>query len=172
LPIDALVASDPDLQRYFAAYERQPPLTIAGDSQAEYPLAAAVQGFQLYGVPDLLVRNSQQAQMVDWKTYRQPRQREDLEPDWQTQLYLFLLKETLDYPAEALSMVYWFAEAPEGSVAIAYNTALHQQVGHRITELLTQLDEWLQHNTFPTLDVLPEADPFLFLATIPPQPLP
>lgn len=176
LPIDALVAADLDLQRYFDAYDRHPPPLIEGDRQAEYPLAAAIRGFQLFGIVDLLVTNRDRAQIVDWKTYRRARKLQDLESDWQTRLYLFLLAETNGYEPETLSMTYWFAEAPDCPVTLHYDRTTHQANYQTIDRLLSQLEDWLTHNSFPA-EIEPhrnsaKVDLQLSVADIPPLALP
>ncbi|WP_017327125.1 PD-(D/E)XK nuclease family protein [Synechococcus sp. PCC 7336] len=176
LPIDALVAADRDLKRYFDAYERHPPPSIEGDRQAEYPLAIAMRGFQLFGVVDLLVTNRDRAQIVDWKTYRRPRELRELEFDWQTRLYLFLLAETHGYSPAMLSMTYWFAEAPDRPVTLHYDRATHQANRQILARLLGQLEDWLTHNSFPDGSEFQReiagAARQLDVADIPPLPLP
>ena len=113
LPIAPLVEADPDLKRYFQAFQTSPPPLLDGTRSAEYPLALPWGDFQLYGIVDLLVESNDRAQIVDWKTYWRSRSFSELVDDWQTRLYLFLLAEARSYVPEQISMLYWFAEDPQ-----------------------------------------------------------
>ena len=172
LPVEDLVAYDHNLQRYFDAYEHQPPPLLSGDQLAEYPLAVPFVGFQLFGVLDVLVRNPQQMQIVDWKTYRRARPIEDLREDWQTRLYLFLLATWSEYPPESLSMVYWFAEAPRQTVEIHYSSEAFKQDRCTICQLLETLNQWLTSGDFPTTESLKASFELPSIEEIPSLPLP
>jgi ATP-dependent exoDNAse (exonuclease V) beta subunit len=53
---------------------------------------------------DLLIEAEDNAQILDWKTYPQPKEQNRLAKDWQTRLYLYVLAETSDYLPEQISM--------------------------------------------------------------------
>jgi hypothetical protein len=100
-------------------------------------------------VYDLLLLGEHQAQIIDWKTYLQPKQ--NLDSHWQTRLYLYLLAETSHYQPEDLSMTYWFVKIPHKPqhVTYAYNRAKHEQTKQDLISLLNQLSSYLNQSDFP-----------------------
>ena len=173
LPIAPLIETDPDLMRYFQAFRDSPPPLLDGNRLAEYPLALPWSEFQLYGIVDLLIETDSRAQIVDWKTYWRSRSFDELVNDWQTRLYLFLLTETRCYAPELVSMLYWFAEDPQHSVDIPYNSKAHANTRADIDRLMQSLQDWLQSG-FPSPSVSTEElkPEVLRIADIPPLPLP
>ncbi|MEO1131202.1 MAG: PD-(D/E)XK nuclease family protein [Cyanobacteria bacterium J06639_1] len=169
LDVSPLLDADADLDRYFQAYRTSPPELLDGDRQAERALTSACGGFQLYGVLDLLVEGGDRAQIVDWKTYRHPPTVEHLRRHWQTRLYLYLLADNFEGDRAALSMTYWFAEAPEHSVVIPYSQADYDRDRADIQHLLDRLQQWLP-DRFPTQAIAPT--PALAVETMPELPLP
>ena len=173
LPIAPLVESDPDLMRYFQAFRDNPPPLLGGNRFAEYPLAMPWGDFQLYGIVDLLIETDNRSQIVDWKTYWRSRSFNELEIDWQTRLYLFLLTETRGYAPERVAMLYWFAEDPQHSIEIPYSSDVHANTQTDITRLMQALHDWLQSG-FPTHPVTSDElkSEALSIDDIPPLPLP
>lgn len=169
LDIEPLLAVDGDLERYFRAYQTQPPEVLEGDREAERTLTSAWDEFQIYGILDLLVQTPERAQIVDWKTYRRPASAEHLRHHWQTRLYLYLLAENFAGDRAALSFTYWFAEAPDRSVVIPYSQAQYDCDRADIDRLLAQLQQWLQAG-FPEMKRV--RDPLLAVDRIPELPLP
>jgi|SRR6478672_2830879 len=150
LPIDSLVEEDPQLQRWVTSLVSAAPEILTPDSntfrESEHCLTLNVQGYLLTVIYDLLIADGQQAQILDWKTYPQPKHRHWLEKDWQTRLYLYVLAETSDYSPEQISMTYWFVQSqpqPQ-SLKFAYDLRQHHQTYQDLTQLLTQLTSWLQ----------------------------
>lgn len=143
LDIGPLLAADADLERYFRAYQTHPPDLIAGTRHSECVLTSAWGEFQLYGVLDLLVLAPDRAQIVDWKTYRRPAPADRLCQHWQTRLYSYLLAENASVDRAALSVTYWFAEAPDCPVVIPYSDTAYEKDRDLIGDLLGQLEGWL-----------------------------
>lgn len=150
LPVESLVQEDPQLQRWVMSLVSAAPeiLTPAPETfrQSEHCRTLNVQGYLLTVIYDLLIADSQQGQILDWKTYPQPKHKEWLEKDWQTRLYLYVLAETSDYVAEQISMTYWFVQSqpqPQ-SLKFTYDNRRHEQTRQDLTRLLTQLSVWLQ----------------------------
>ncbi|MEL7085716.1 MAG: PD-(D/E)XK nuclease family protein [Cyanobacteria bacterium J06597_1] len=178
LPIASLVDGDPDLKRYFQAFQTCPPPLLEGNRLAEYALALPWGDFQLYGIVDLLVETGEvveaddRAQIVDWKTYWRSRSFEELVNDWQTRLYLFLLTEARGYVPERVSMLYWFAEDPQHCIEISYSSKAHRNTRTDLAKLLDALAGWLQSG-FPDPSIAENSkfDP-RSIADIPPLPLP
>jgi PD-(D/E)XK nuclease superfamily len=153
LDIQPLLADNPQLQKWFHHFQDFPPPTIAGTRQSEHPCTLAFQDFILVAVYDLLIQDPDQAQIIDWKTYRRPPHTQTLQQHWQTRLYPFLLAETSQYQPEQISMIYWFAE-PSGSsplqgnwIAIPYSSQLHRETQADLANLLNPLHQWIQDFT-------------------------
>ena len=152
LDVHPIVAAHPDLARWLAAFAQAPPPMIAGDRHSEHQCTLLQQGYVLVAVYDLLIQGTQQAQILDWKTYRRPRNPDTLRQHWQTRLYPYLLAATSPYPPEQITMTYWFAEADpdrpaaERFLTFPYNQTWHQQTQQDLTHHLEQLSQWLRHN--------------------------
>ena len=96
-------------------------------------------------VYDLLTITADGAGIFDWKTYSQPRNKKQLTNHWQTKLYPYVLAETSDFRPEQISFTYWFVKAPRQPQPLRfhYNEQQHQKNHRELTQLLTQLDQWL-----------------------------
>lgn len=149
LSIDSFVQHDGELQRSLnALVEAVPELQTPTPDQwreAEHHRSLSVKNYLLTVIYDLLITTSQQAQILDWKTYLQPQNPNKLIQHWQTKLYLYVLAETTDYLPEQLSMTYWFVKLPTKpqSLTISYNRKQHQETHQQLENLLTTLDRWL-----------------------------
>jgi hypothetical protein len=150
LPVEFLVREDPQLERWVTALISAAPEISIPDPQtardSEHCRTCNVGDYLLTVIYDLLIADNQQAQIIDWKTYPQPKNRRWLEKDWQTRLYLYVLAETSDYLPEQISMSYWFVQSqpqPQ-SLKFSYDRARHQQTERDLTYLLNQLSDWLQ----------------------------
>lgn len=158
LPVDAMIQ-----QRVEAFVQAVPEIFQASSStvrQSEHHRTVHMQGYLLTAIYDLLVLGEQQAEILDWKTYRRPQDAQQLAQHWQTRLYPFVLAETSHYAPEQISMTYWFVPTGQNLVAQAessqpefpqpeslkfiYSTALHQQIRQALFERLTDLTTWLE----------------------------
>ncbi len=154
LPIDPVLQADTELQTCLTQLQAQAPelFDTTGEvfRQSEHERSLIFQNFWLTGVYDLLRLWGDRAEIVDWKTYLQPKSLVHLQRDWQTRLYLYVLAETTDYPPSAISMTYWFVrtvDAQSGKltpqqVRIPYSAPQHQQTRldlERLTQRLTDL---------------------------------
>ncbi|MBD2043779.1 PD-(D/E)XK nuclease family protein [Microcoleus sp. FACHB-672] len=160
LPIASLIEEDPQLERCLTAFINAAPEILTPDPaknsgvfrQAEHCRTLNFQGYLLTVIYDLLVAEAKSAQILDWKTYPSPQNRSRLEKNWQTRLYLYVLAETSDYLPEQISMTYWFVQSPVEtsdllslqSLQFSYNDSLHKQAKADLTQLLSNLDIWLQ----------------------------
>jgi len=158
LPVDAVI------QQRVEAFVQAVPEIFQVDSktvrQSEHRRTVHMQGYLLTAIYDLLVLGEQQAEILDWKTYRQPQDARQLTQHWQTRLYPFVLAETSHYAPEQISMTYWFVPAerdlfaqskspePESlkpkSLKFVYSEALHQQTRQTLSKRLTDLTTWLE----------------------------
>lgn len=162
LPIETMMAENPELQQWVDTLLTYAPELFADGlqphvfRQAEHERTYSLQGFALNVRYDLLVADDTQAQILDWKTYPRPQNRQKLAQSWQTRLYPYVLVETSQYVPEQISMTYWYVRARRGSPAVdspesepqyhrfAYSSAAHQQTHQDLTRLLTQLQQWLE----------------------------
>jgi len=157
LPISALTQQDPQLAQWFNAFLDASPqiLTLASEPpdrvwcQSEQERSLEIDGYRLTVVYDLLLTSSDQARILDWKTYPKPQTSRWLIENWQTRLYLYVLAETSPYPPAQLSMVYWIFQSPGSasetpqSLQISYNQTQHEQTRQDLQSCLGQLTEWL-----------------------------
>lgn len=148
LPIAELLQAEPELSRYWQAFQTFPPPLLPESLQrAEWPIAIAWPPFQLYGVVDLWVETADSIQLVDWKTYRRVPQSVALEHHWQTRLYCYLA-QTL-YPQHQIEMLYWFTEAPQQPLRLRHTAQRHRAIQQRLTVLLEQLAHWQARGAYP-----------------------
>jgi hypothetical protein len=182
LPIDTLMAGNPQLQQWVDTLLTSAPELFANAlqphvfRQAEHERTSPCNGFALNVRYDLLVADDIQAQILDWKTYPRPQNRQKLAQSWQTRLYPYILVETSQYVPEQVAMTYWYVRARHGSPAtdspatdssaanaleaepqfhrFEYSSAAHQQTHQDLTRLLAQLQHWLgeyqQGRSLPT----------------------
>jgi PD-(D/E)XK nuclease superfamily len=166
LPIDILMAGNPQLQQWMDTLLTSvpelcvDPLPPRVFRQAEHERIFPLNGFALNVRYDLLVADEMQAQILDWKTYPKPQNRQKLEQSWQTRLYPYVLVETSQYVPEQVVMTYWYVRArhrsPEADVSgtesseaepqchrFTYSSAAHQKTRQDLTRLLAQLQQWL-----------------------------
>ncbi|HEY9904991.1 MAG TPA: PD-(D/E)XK nuclease family protein [Candidatus Sericytochromatia bacterium] len=150
LPVESLVEEDAQLQHWVTALVDAASDVLTPNPQtfrdSEHCRTLNFQGYLLTVIYDLLIEDENSAQILDWKTYPQPKDRRRLAKDWQTRLYLFVLAETSDYLAAQMSMTYWFVKSqprPQ-SLKFTYSEAQHEKTKQDLSNLLTQLTEWLQ----------------------------
>ena len=98
---------------------------------------------------DLLLLQPGQAQILDWKTYPQPRNLAFLRDHWQTRLYLFVLVETTEYQPEDVSMIYWFVrhQSENGTLTpqscqFPYDRFQHEETRQELEEQIKNLSQW------------------------------
>lgn len=123
--------------------------------QSEHRRSLELHGYLLTVVYDLVILDTEQAQILDWKTYPKPQNQQRLAHDWQTRLYRFVLIETSSYLPEQLSMIYWFVRSSRQAITapkpqflqFAYSTAEHERTRQDLTQLLHQLTTWIGHYT-------------------------
>jgi hypothetical protein len=165
LPIDPIIAQDPQLQQCFQQFLKTAPDLFTSESDswriAEHQRILKFEEILLVVVYDLLITQPQQAQIFDWKTYRRPRDQNQLALNWQTRLYLYVLVETSHYTPEQVSMMYWFVQ-PQGdqspqSLVFSYTAQQHQQTHQDLTQLIDTLQQNLhdyqQGEPFPQVNL-------------------
>ena len=148
LPLESLLAEEPELHHSLAALIKAAPeiLLPARDIRAaEHSRTLSFNNYLLTVIYDLLIVNKEAAKILDWKTYLKPPNKKKLANNWQTRLYMYVLAETSDYLPEQISFTYWFVKLPHQpqSLTFPYSNQQHQQTKQDLTELLKQLDKWL-----------------------------
>jgi hypothetical protein len=150
LPVELLVKEDVQLQHWVTALVNAASDVLTPDPQtfrdSEHCRTLNFQGYLLTVIYDLLIEDEKSAQILDWKTYPQPKNRQWLAKDWQTRLYLYVLAETSDYAPEQISIIYWFVKSqprPQ-SLKFTYNVAQQEKTRQDLTHLLNQLTGWLK----------------------------
>lgn len=171
LPLDPLLAQDPDLATAIQALVDQAPDWFGPSPdpaeaeclrQSEHRRSLGWGSYELTVVYDLLRITPQRGQIIDWKTYRWRPRKPQLAADWQTRLYLYVLAETTHLDPAQLSMTYWFVppttgdpgqpvEAP-GQVTISYSAAKHRRTAQDLRRLTRLLDGLLATRIFPKVE--------------------
>ena len=156
LPIESLLREEPELDQSIKALIQAAPNILDQDHSnswrdPEHSRTLSFGNYLLTVVYDLLIASKNQAQIIDWKTYLQPPNKINLAHNWQTRLYLYVLAETSEYVPEQISMTYWFVKLPQQpkKYSFTYSCKQHNQTKHDLTNLLTNLDQWLTTSDFP-----------------------
>lgn len=150
LPIEPLLATDTELDSSLRALIEAAP-ELAPNPQvwreAEHCRTLSIGNFLFTVIYDLLIAESDQAVILDWKTYRKPIGIKKLQQNWQTRLYLYVLIETSEYQPEQVQMTYWFVKSGKPqNVTIKYSQQKHQQTKQELAFLLDNLAIWLQNH--------------------------
>ena len=154
LPIDALLAKDPQLAQWFRAFERampdffEPNPTALELAESEQVRTFAYLGHRLVVVYDYLVLKPESALVLDWKTYRKPNPSSAIVQSWQSKLYPYVLRQTSHYQAHQIELRYWFFHHDTAEkLSLPYTDAKHRKTDRQLTHLLTQLNHWLNDYT-------------------------
>jgi hypothetical protein len=116
---------------------------------------------------DRLLLTSKAAQILDWKTYPQPKHSQWIRQSWQTRLYLFVLVETSAYTPEQVSMTYWFVRhyndrgelAPQ-SYQVQYDRHAHEQTRADLSVWIDRLTHYYRdYQAGSPFPMLPESAP-------------
>lgn len=148
LPVTLPAEADERFRRWWRAFEATPPAIPPGRRYPEMSLSVPLGEHLLFGRFDLLVLNETEAHIFDWKTEREPRSAETLAGDLQTRLYLALIAEGSSalgrsVPPEQIAITYWFANAPERSVSLTYDTPSHLRFWAELTAAVGRIERRL-----------------------------
>ena len=164
LPIAPILARAPQLDTWMQAILTTAPELFQSDPQtwreSEHVRTLAIDNYLFTVIYDLIILAPDRADIIDWKTYPLPKYKKDLDLDWQTRLYLYILAETSDYLPKQISFTYWFIQSsPQPkSVRIGYTLKQHQQTKSDLLTLLTKLSNWL--DTYRTnREPFPQVEP-------------
>jgi RecB family exonuclease len=149
LPIEPILAQSPQLNTWMQAMTKAAPALFHPDPQSwresEHLRTLAIDDYLFTAIYDLVILRPDRAEIIDWKTYPLPKYKKDLDLDWQTRLYLYLLVETSDYLPKQMTFTYWFIQSdPQPkSVQVSYTLKQHRQTQTDLVALLSQLTNWL-----------------------------
>lgn len=157
LPIEPILAGSPQLAGWIQSIVTTAPELFKSNPQtwreSEHVRTLEIDNYLFTAIYDLLIlqpncpkdRLRQRADIIDWKTYPLPRYKKDLDREWQTRLYLYILAETSAYLPKQINFTYWFIQSnPQPkSVRIAYTQRQHRQTHADLLALLDQLSSWL-----------------------------
>ncbi|MFE4105250.1 PD-(D/E)XK nuclease family protein [Almyronema epifaneia] len=166
LPIDALAATETDLQESLEQLVKAAPALFAPElasfRQSEHRRTLEFAGYLLTVIYDLIILQPQRGQIIDWKTYLQPRDRTFLAQDWQTRLYPYVLAETTTLSPHQISITYWFVRHRDRQSqrlqpqqqTFQYSEQQHEQTRHDLSQLTAQLHQWRsQPAALPKVDL-------------------
>ncbi len=144
-----LIAGNPDSQlaTWWEAFETHAlPRLPAGERSPEAALSVPMGGSWLVARFDLLIVSpSGEATILDWKTGRLPAHGE-LARHMQTRVYPFVLAEAgasynhdQPIPPDQITMLYWYAQAPERFVEFPYSEEAHAQNRRELQALIDKI---------------------------------
>jgi PD-(D/E)XK nuclease superfamily len=160
LPIEPILARSPQLNTWMQSMLQTAPELFQTDPhtwrESEHVRTLEIDNYLFTAIYDLLILSPDQADIIDWKTYPLPKYKKDLDLEWQTRLYLYLLAETSEYLPKQITFTYWFIQStPQPkSVKIGYTLKQHRQTTTDLLALLDKLTNWLddyqsQQEPFP-----------------------
>jgi hypothetical protein len=147
IPAERLTPADTLLKEWWENYLRFPPPNLPeGLRLPEIQLSTPIANQRLLARFDLLaIDPGRQAVIVDWKTTRHKPKRAALAARLQTRVYPFVLAEAGAalfggaLSPEQISLVYWFAEAPDEPEVFDYTAALHAENRDYLTRLIQEI---------------------------------
>ncbi|WP_353932367.1 PD-(D/E)XK nuclease family protein [Okeanomitos corallinicola TIOX110] len=169
LPIDGFLAVDSELQIWVKDFNKLAPEILKTETnnqifrESEHYRTLQIQDYLITVIYDLLIAEQETAQIIDWKTYAKSLNKDDLENNWQTRLYMYVLAETSIFLPENISMTYWFVNPQNklNKIQFNYNIEQHQKTEKTLQKLLNNLTNWLvayqQNQPFPQEPAYPKA---------------
>ena len=148
LPIASLLAEDeqlkPAITQLIKAIKNPEKSGKNIWQEAEHCRTLKLENYLLTVIYDLLIIESDRAQILDWKTYPQPENPEKLAKNWQTRLYLYVLAETSNFSPEEISLTYWFVKVSRmpQSLTFNYSQEQHQKTKKDLRQLLSLFEHW------------------------------
>lgn len=149
--LDDLASSDPDpnMGLWWGNFQNTMPEELTGQKFAETILTTNLTGQRLLAKYDLiLIQDSSQWIIFDWKTTQKRPRKDWLTKRVQTRLYCLVLAragQTLVREAslkpEQITMNYWFAAFPDAMVSLPYDQGQFETDRAYLTDLITQILE-------------------------------
>jgi hypothetical protein len=150
LPVEPLLNAYPQMHRWISSLQLAAPEIFSDEpdtfKECDHQCTLICEGHLLSVVYNLLIADNNQAQIIEWTTATLPNSPLQLENDWKTRLYLYVLAETSDYLPEEISFTYWFVQFDREPVSFRfeYDESLHRMTHSCLTALLNKLNEWLK----------------------------
>ena len=139
IPADQVQASirDPLLLNWWRNYLDHPIPGLPVNRRPEYVLTVPLGNYRLLAKMDLVAYEAgDKLVVVDWKTGRKAQPRQWLADRLQTQVYRYVAVEAgahlnhgTNFTPEQVTLVYWFANAPDQPEVFEYSAAEHEAVG-------------------------------------------
>jgi len=154
---------DEDLRRWWHNFLTAPPRNLpTGIRRAEVSLSASLAGYRLTARYDLLAADpGERLVIVDWKARPRPKNTKHLLTRLQSVVYPYVLVEAGetfngDQPVqpERVTMIYWFADAPDDPLTLAYDVARHATNQDLLVALMCEIDARCDEN----LEIWPLTD--------------
>jgi hypothetical protein len=155
LPIEPILARSPQLNTWMQAMLQAAPTLFESNDrtlrESEQVRTIQIDNYLFTAIYDLVILQPEQADIIDWKTYPLPKYKKDLDLEWQTRLYLYILAETSDYLPKQIAFTYWFIQStPQPkSIKISYTLKQHRQTQIDLLALLAKLTDWLDADQHP-----------------------
>jgi PD-(D/E)XK nuclease superfamily len=152
LPIEPILATSPQLNTWMQAMLQVAPQLFQVQPEtrreSEHVRTLAIDNYLFTAIYDLVIFQPNRADIIDWKTYPLPKYKKDLDLEWQTRLYLYLLVETSDYTPKQIAFTYWFIQSTPTpkSITINYTLKQHRQTHSDLLALLAKLTTWLDES--------------------------
>lgn len=146
---------DEDLRRWWHNFLAAPPRNLPTSiRRAEVSLSAPLAGYRLMARYDLLAADpGERLIIVDWKTGPRPRNTTRLLNRLQSVVYPYVLVEAGEtfngsqpVQPERVTMIYWFADAPDDPLTLAYDVARHAANRERLVALVREIDTRCDEN--------------------------
>ncbi len=153
---------DPDLHLWWHNFLAAPPRDLpTAVRRAEVSLSTPLNRYRLTARYDLLAADpGERLVIVDWKT-RRPKNPKRLLEALQSIAYPYVLVEAgaafsggQPIQPEQVSMVYWFADAPDDPLTLHYDAARHAANGDRLATLIGEIEARCRKD----LDIWPLTD--------------
>ncbi|MGH2413065.1 MAG: hypothetical protein ACRDEA_05125 [Microcystaceae cyanobacterium] len=139
LPLEKLLEDQPQYQLWFKQVQSEAPSiwTLPTNQKAtDYTINYCDKDVRLCSTYDLLLVETEKAEIIRWTTAASM-PLSDLIGHPSTQLDLFLLRQTFEYPPEQISLSYWFLSQEQAiKVSIPYSRQLHQYLSQQLPQLL------------------------------------
>ncbi len=153
------MVNDAQLQVWWQNYLQHQPKDLPEQRHTEFLLSGSLEQRRLIGKYDLIaIEPGQRAIIVDWKTSKHTPKRQWLQDKLQTRVYLYLLTKAgahlnngKPFEPEQVSMMYWFANAPETPEIFRYDATQFADDEAYLSELIHTIDQ-LDIDSFPLTD--------------------
>ncbi len=149
LPIEPIIKEYPKLNHWLTRLiDVEPEIFTENENifrSSEYLQTFTLDNYLFTVIYDLIIADDEKAQILDWKTYPFLPKSQNLQNNWQTKLYLYVLTNTSDYQPEQLSMIYWFVQSQPDiqSLTFKYDSQKHQKIELELKEILQKLNHWI-----------------------------